>query len=270
MVRALNTRPIEKIDVKKTRSRYNDCLDEIQKYFSLKDKLSKDAVHDVRVNLKRVDALIALLQFNHNSPSKKKLEAFKSLFKTAGKLRSVQVEFDLINKYFKDNKLNPKYLHHVHEVKSEKLKEYSELLESGPKRLAEGIQSLKKKISQITKRQMLDYLRSEEKNLASLIERSIFREQELHFIRKKLKKLHLNLQISGHDRKQLDKLLDLLGYWHDHQIAYDHVIKALHVGRLSRSESAPIKKIKDDLVNDKENLYEKVVSFYTTNMQNKH
>jgi CHAD domain-containing protein len=268
MVRALNSSTIEKIDVRKTRSHYNDCLDEIRKYFSLKDKMSKDAVHDLRVNLKRVDALIALLRFSHNSPPPKKLKAFKLLFKTAGKLRSVQVEFELINKYFKEHKLSPNYLNRLKEMEAERLKEYSKFLKYGHRALVKGIQPLKKKIREITKQQIVDYLRSEEKNLPERMERSIFRQQELHSIRKELKRLHLNLQLSGHKREKLDKLLDLLGCWHDHQIAYDNVVKILHVGRLSRSESTPIKKIKTDLINDKENLFEKVVSFYTTNMLN--
>ena len=221
------------------------------------------------VCLRKVDALIALLRFTKNDPAPKRLKTFKSLLKTAGKLRSIQVEFDIINKHFNAD-VNPNYLHQLHETKLKRTVEYSKRLESQRKSIEETTKPLKRRIQQLTKRQILDYLRSEEKKLEKRISRSIFREQELHFVRKDLKRLYLNLLLSGNKRKHLDKLLELLGSWHDHQIAFDHIIKAIYVGQLSESESAPIKKIKDDLINDKEHLYEKIVSFYALHMHNRH
>ena len=267
MVRTLINVPRVKIDVKKARSRYKDCLNDIRKHISSADNTAPDTVHDLRVSLKKTDALIALLRFNKNNPAPKKLRAFTSLFKAAGKLRSIQVEFDIINKHFKED-VNPNYLHQLHEMKVKRTEEYSKLLEKMPRSVKEASKPLKKKIEEITRRQILGYLHSEEKYLERRLSRSIFREQELHFVRKDLKRLYLNLLLCGHERKDLDNLVDLLGSWHDHQIAFDHVVKTIYTGQLTEPESEPIRNIKQQLINDKELLYVKTVSYYVANKEN--
>lgn len=267
MVRALLDSAHKSIHMKEIRSRYRKCLSDLRDYFYEQDNTTPEAVHRVRVNLKRVNALIALLRFNKEEPSAKKLRALKSLFKAAGRLRSIQVEFATISAYFRDDTMNPNYLHQLHEMKARRLRQYSRHIESAPRLLVDSMKTLKKSIGQVTKKQIYGYLRCGERSLARRLRRSIFREQELHFIRKDLKKFYLNLKLSGHEREQLEKLLDLLGEWHDRQIAFDHLLKAIYMGRLSAAESEPIRKIKYDLIHDKEDLYEKIVSYYTENMQ---
>jgi hypothetical protein len=70
----------------------------------------------------------------------------------------------------------------------------------------------------------------------------------------------------GIDNKQLEALLDLLGQWHDHQISYDHIVKAIYTGGLSKSECDAIIDVKLRLISDKENLYDKVVAYYANQM----
>jgi hypothetical protein len=263
----LTARRSEKTGVGKIRSRYKKCLNEIQQHFNQEDNTGVDTIHDLRVNLKRVDALLALIRFNNGKRSTQKLKIFQTLFNIAGKLRSVQVEFEIVYKHFNDESFNPNYLHQLHELKAKRLKEYSKFIESGPpRRLLRGIRLLKKKVSQITRKDIIRYLDAEEKILSKRLKRSIFREQELHFLRKDLKRYYLTLKMSDHQNVNVEKLLDLLGTWHDYQITFDHVIEAIYAGRLTAPESDPIKKIKYDLINEKEGLYEKIVSFYAIDM----
>jgi hypothetical protein len=261
--------PKENPGTGKIRAQYKHCLTEILKHFSVSDSTSPKVVHDLRVNLKRIDALRALLRFSHVNVSRSEIKAFKSLFNIAGKLRSVQVEFDTIKKYFDDESLNPNYLHELHEKKAKRLKKYVEFLEEGPSRsLKHGIKLLKKKVGKLTTKQISHYLQASKKSLSKKLRRSVFREQELHLIRKDVKRYYLNQKICSCADHNIEKLLDLLGVWHDHQITFDHVIKTIHTGRLAAAENESIIKIKYELISDKEALYEKIVSFYSTEFLN--
>ncbi|HEU5290161.1 MAG TPA: CHAD domain-containing protein [Cyclobacteriaceae bacterium] len=269
MITTLPIQNREKLHLRKIKSRYTDCLNEILNT-SDDENASTEAVHELRVNLKRVDALLALLAFSKIKIPHTGLKAFKALFRTAGKLRAIQVEFDIINKYFDNDSLNPNYLHQLHEAKVKRREQYSAFLEAGPSRsLKQGVKLLKKKVDMLTKKQISRYLKDEKENLWKHLKRSIFREQELHIMRRDLKKYHLNLKITEDADLKVETLLELLGEWHDHQIAFDHVVKVIHTGRLTESESEPIKTIKYKLIGDKEVMYEKIVSFYVQSFQDK-
>ena len=118
------------VSAKQIRSGYKKCLDEVAKHFSSQDNKNEEVVHKLRVNLKRVNALIALLSFNNHTIPRKKLNAFKTLFRVAGKLRAIQVEFNVINKYFNSDSFNTNYLHQLHEKKAKTLTAYSDFLGS--------------------------------------------------------------------------------------------------------------------------------------------
>lgn len=254
------------IDIRKTRKEYKKCLDQVLDHFHLKDNSSPGIVHELRVNLKRIDALITLLRFNGIKVSGKKLNIFRSLFTIAGRFRSLQIEFDIVSKYFTDDYLNPNYLHQLHEEKLKRLKEYSAFLNKGPsRRLNRGIDILKKKIKKLHSAQILKYVHAEEKRLFRNLKRQIFREQELHLIRKDIKRYYLNLKMAGQKNDFTEKLLDLVGQWHDHQIAFDHVIRAIYTSNCTPAENEPVKKIKYSLINDKERLYEEIVACYVSN-----
>ncbi|NJM26169.1 MAG: CHAD domain-containing protein [Bacteroidia bacterium] len=261
----------EKFSARKVRSRYKHSLNEILAHFSAPDNTSIGAVHDFRVNLKRVDALIALLRFNDQKLSHRKLTTFRSLFKLAGKLRSVQVEYDIVGKYFGNNTSNPNYLHELHEKKVRRLKKYEALLEAGPPApLVRAIRLLKKTVDALTARHVRRYLNAEENVLARRLKQNVFREQRLHLIRKELKRYYLNLKIAERPNDAVEKLLELLGNWHDHQVAFDHVVKVIYDGHYTAAECEPVKQIKSGLIEKKEDFYEKIVSFYSIDMHSSH
>jgi hypothetical protein len=64
-------------------------------------------------------------------------------------------------------------------------------------------------------------------------------------------------------------MLDLLGTWHDYQIAFDHIVKTIHTGNLTAPESEPVKQIKYKLIADKEDTYEKIVAYYAEHILKK-
>jgi hypothetical protein len=270
MESSVNASTKDQLNTKKIRSRYRTCLKEISQCFTEAGSINEESVHNLRVNLKRVDALIALLTHSGRKIPARKLKAFRTLFRIAGKLRAKQVEFGIINNHFADDSVNMNYLHQLHESKAKRLSEYSKFLASDvPRPLKRGIELLKKNISHLTKKHVTRYLSTEETKLAKRLKRSIFREQKLHFIRKDLKRYYLNSKMADHQNERIEKMLDLLGNWHDYQIAFDHVVKTIYTGNLTAPESEPVKQIKYQLMTDKESYYEKIVAYYAEHFREK-
>lgn len=249
----------------KMANRYKRCLREIEDHFSATDSSNPEVIHALRVNLKRIDALISLLDFSGLKLAPRNFKTIRSFFTVAGKLRSIQVEFDMVSNYFQNGTPNMDYLHQLHEKKKARLAKYSAFLNKGPsEKLHATLRILRKKIRSLTRRNIIDYLTREQKILSKRLMHSIFREEELHLIRKDLKRFYLNMRMAKYNNDDLAKLLDLLGTWHDHQIAFDHIVKSLHTGKLTESEKAPAVSIKYKLINEKEALFEKIVSFYVS------
>lgn len=196
----------KELSTRKIQSRYLKSLSEISRPFSATEHSDAESVHDLRVNLKQVDALISLLRQTGSKIPKKESTPFKKLFRVAGKLRAIQVEFDIIKKYFSDNSFNTNYLHQLHEIKLKRLEKYSRYLQKGiPPSLKDAIRLLKKHVTQLTKKQIIRYLGKEEKKVGKRLKRSVFREQALHLMRKDLKRFYLNSKIAEHSNIELKK-----------------------------------------------------------------
>jgi hypothetical protein len=185
--------PREAIEVRRTkaiRSRYRDCLDEILVCCSPDSPTTPDAVHGLRVNLKRSQAFIDVIQFGNRAIPPRKLKALHELFTLAGRLRSVQIEYDLISDHFGQASFNVSYLHQLHEHKARCLRDYRAYLKAGPPRpLTKAVTLLKHQIRKLSRKEVINYLDTMRKRVAHRLKRSIFREQELHLIRKDLKRI---------------------------------------------------------------------------------
>jgi len=248
--------------IRNLRKRYKGCLDEIRVYCAKKET-DAHSIHHLRVNLKRVDALISLLAFHDKKPSKKIIHEFSSLFKIAGKVRSAQVEFDVINRYIQHDSTNTDYLHQLHENKLKARAKFFSYLKNGLSRSTQkGIEKLKDEIDELTNDDIRQYLHSEEKYLTRRLAKSIFRQPKLHAMRKDLKRFYLNLTISEDKHETIETLLELIGKWHDYQVAFEHVTKALYTGNFTEVEAAAVGKIRTELITEKENLYDEIISFY--------
>ena len=77
----------------------NELLDQIQTEFEqVKTSYDIDAIHDMRVNIKRLRAVCGFLQFvNPGFDAKQTLRPFRSVFKKIGGIRDIQVPLQLIS-----------------------------------------------------------------------------------------------------------------------------------------------------------------------------
>jgi hypothetical protein len=248
---------------KAIRYRYKKCLNEILQYFYAEDQTSPTVVHDLRVNLKRVQAMIDVQRFGNKKLPSRKIRALTALFTMAGKLRSAQIEFDLISQHYNRAEFSSSYLRQLHENKVRLLEDYRKYLRAAPSRqLEKAIKTLKQHVRDLSHKQLRNYFDAAQKRVAHRLRRSVFREQELHLIRKDLKRYYLNLRQANNQNIPLKNFLELLGMWHDRQRAFDHLVKAVYTGGFTAFEREPIEKIKEMLLVEKGQLYDRIASFY--------
>ncbi|MBL7994431.1 CHAD domain-containing protein [bacterium] len=191
------------------------------------DDCDPDAIHDVRVSIRRMLMLCSVLKESGKAPySKKELRILKKKFSRAGALRDIQVQLQLLNLW--EDKLSLRfdaYRNHL-ERRAKTLQQYFTT--------AFLTINLKKTIPDIVSR--ITYCRAIEKELRSLDDDFRFALQgagalhELRIITKKLKYM-LEIQQSCYPgfgstetfRKHLAKIQDLLGAWHDIEMGLQHV-----------------------------------------------
>jgi CHAD domain-containing protein len=235
-----------------------------------KEALVQETIHELRVEIKKINALFDLLtKVRKRAPAKKYAKPFNRLFKKAGKLRSIQVEFNLINDHFTEN-TNSSYLHELHEIKHKRRIGLEEIIDGN---LKEELDDAKKNIlphlERVRKRDIIRYFNSRERDVIDLLKKKFFREQDMHVIRKNLKQFYLN--IKNITPYKIDagwaNILELMGEWHDRQVAFDQLTKAIYSSDLSTSEMDRLQKVKSEILTEKNNLYEQIVAGYAN--QNK-
>lgn len=243
---------------KKTLRNINDLLTKKQDPFSLEN------LHQLRVEIKKLNGVFALLQSMGISRTRaRSFKPYLKIFKRSGKLRSAQIEFMIIERYF-NGEGSVQYLYDIHQMKTEWLVRLECLLKAGfLKKLKRSRNEISRYIDKLSKKDLQRYLKQQERRLVKSLHRNIFREQHLHDVRKLLKGLYLNLKCG--DISSSSRWVDLLRYlgdWHDVQIAFDHIMKAIYGGGLTNYDVTPLHGIKNKLYADKTVLFEKIVLEY--------
>jgi len=220
--------------------------------------------HDLRVEIKKLNALCELIEESvKNFKRKKTFEPFDIIFDQAGKVRELQIESRLLNKYFL----------------SQMLKTYERNLSR--KRLAErtiyfslvnpkAIRELKKKyvkiesmLQKVNKKEAKKFMDEKINKIENMIEPSTIKIDQLHDLRKKLKEYEFVR--SGLDMDDVIKpipnltdLTDLLGEWHDGQVISIHINNALDNKTITAKEKKQLQKVKDKILTENKNLLSKI------------
>lgn len=211
------------------RMRVHKLTQDIQ---SALENCDPDAIHDVRVSIRRMVMLCSILKRSGKAPySKKELRILKTKFKRAGALRDIQVQLQLITVWEKELQIRfdqyKKYL----ERREKTLQQYF-------KRAFQTL-NLRKLIPDGVRR--LSFCQDIEKELQSLD--ADFRQKSqtnhpLHPLRITAKKLKYLLEVqqacypgfgsTETFRKYLAHLQDLLGSWHDVEMGLQQVTRLVN------------------------------------------
>jgi CHAD domain-containing protein len=186
-----------------------------------------EAIHDVRVSIRRMIALNTVLRNAGKAPySKKELRILKNKFRQAGSLRDIQIQKQLLDGW--ENKLQLRFdLYHKALERREKV------LQCNFARAFKTI-NLKRTIHDKSKRNSVCMEIEEilENSYSDFHEKSS-REHGLHPLRITAKKLKYALEIqqacfpgfglTEAFRKYLAHLQDLLGTWHDLEMTIQYL-----------------------------------------------
>lgn len=230
-----------------------------------KPVLTTEKIHELRLEIKKAKALFRLVFYTNDEFRRRKyFKPFKTLFDSAGPIRCVQVEQELLKKHIPNEK--DKYLHQLSNVEIEQGKKLVALFQSN---VVSKLKNSKKKLTPfleaVSGEDVNRFLKKEAMKIVSLTDKKIFREQNLHVIRKRLKNFYF-IAASAYDDMVIPdpwhKLLELLGDWHDSQVAIEHLRKAIYFSSYTQTEIDLLYGIKQELIITREKLFDQIASTY--------
>lgn len=243
---------------------YKKCLNRIGKILK-QDDFTEETVHQLRVEIKKIRALFILLHhIDRKFPTHKFYKPFETIFEMAGKTRAVQVEEKLLKEYiFNSSDLYLAQLQTLVLKKSDRLKKAAS--SDAIAKLDRGKKAIAPFLNKVTEKRVQHFLKTSGKKLNGLLKRKIFKEQDLHALRKHLKSFYFIAKI-GYENMIIpepwSKLLELLGEWHDEQVAIEHLRKAIYSSRFTQDEINRLYVVKREITDNRENLIDQIVSIY--------
>jgi CHAD domain-containing protein len=226
------------------------------------------AVHDLRVEIKKVRAIASVVSSCDDSFHKARhMQPFRELFKSAGELRDLHRERALLKKHIRKDR-HDDHLAGLDVLILQASENLHRVVERG---MVDAITAESRKVvSHIDAMQdkIASYFNSEWQRTNRRVHKNIFKERELHVVRKNLKNFLYGIKgVSAKNNTPLkerlrvwERLLTLLGAWHDCQTAFDDLTRIFY-GDSGKSDTV-LKNIKLKLMIEKEKLFERILNAY--------
>lgn len=229
-------------------------------------KFTVEDFHQIRVEIKKLNALFKLINFCLKKFEKKKqFRSFRSIFKQAGKVRELQLEEAALKKYAHFSGLK-KYILNLKKVQQKEKKNFFLLinkdLKTKLKKSNKNIPSLIEK--KINKKDAKSYLDNRRERIERLTTVKYLKLEKVHELRKLIKEFYynsksLNLSKEIKLQKETDALQNLLGKWHDCQVIEEHLNEVVRSKTAMKPlEIKELKKAKNKLSSDGEILLKKI------------
>lgn len=220
--------------------------------------------HKLRVEIKKLNAFFDLIKFcSKDFKRKKTFKPFKLLFRQAGKVREVQIEEEMLEKYFAVNILI-EYRNNLRMLRLKRqIKYFSVANEKLAARLRKKCREVGKFLSRIDDRQINNYLGDRRHVIETLIGRKTLKASQIHKLRKHLKRLNYIQKLPGLDKTNetlvvKPGLLKLLGEWHDSQVFKRHLKLAVDTVGVNPEEKGQLKDVQAKVSSERKLLYNKI------------
>jgi CHAD domain-containing protein len=186
-----------------------------------KRKFNQSRFHVLRVEIKKLKALLLLVEFHDREFNRKKFyKPFRSLFSQAGKVREFQIEKEIL-KIYGQNEAIPGFLKSLdRRIRKERKLFFEKRNLKLNSVLVKRLKSLKSKIRVLENADFEPYLAIQLAEIKLILAIGKLEESTGHLLRKKLKTLKYNLEsIQRSSASALppaqEGLVNLLGNWHD-------------------------------------------------------
>ncbi len=217
---------------------YYKTIDQLfsSKYIETFHQFDRDVIHKLRVSIKKLRALFSLLAaLSDQVNAKKAYRPIRQVFRKAGAIRDLQVQQKLLKQYEKKFELDlsdhiDRLFTKEQDAKANflvfKKQNYFTVLKQHSDYLLRNLQSLN---LEALNAQLSAYFQTLFQQIFQLIDLPNKEAEQLHDLRKLLKELNYNLLLVSDIRgvpladkkslKNLDALQELLGDWHDTEVA---------------------------------------------------
>lgn len=226
------------------------------------EKITEEDYHDLRVDIKKLKALMALLNFCARSFNKKTLfHPFVPIFRQAGKIRELQLEIGTLKEFNLYDALTRYRLTLERQLRIEKRK-FNDL--NGPwmkEGISGSIHSLSHFFVKASHSEIEEFLEKQKSGLHRLLLVRTLDEDEIHLLRKKIKEYYYTARIFSPDNEQfekIDRFQLLLGDWHDTVIMQQRLHKAMDSGELQLAESQRVNNLISTLASKQRQFYKKL------------
>jgi len=240
--------------------RYDELMDNFcQNHRSLIKKPTRKNIHQLRVAIKKIRAVLRLIERTSKGSFNKTehFEMFSALFQSAGKVREAQVNGKLIKKYTDAEGLS--YMNYLEDIESRAAEQLSEEARAlNTLKLEVLNKELLKKARKVSdediRQEATKYISH---NLKKVIQYSDDL-QKLHTVRKIVRTISVVLKYLSYDPSGtyneanlyyvVDKLNDMIGEWHDGQVLVDSIRSFMRQHDTNDCEiySEIIQKVEDD------------------------
>lgn len=224
----------------------------------------KEDYHNLRVEIKKLKALMDFIKFNCADFERKKLfKSFKKLFRQAGRMREFQVEKGMLKDYKQLTPLKRYYSQLNSRIQKEQ-KAFPKVIDKKVCReIRKSLKEMQSFVQKTGSEDMKIYIENENEKIHSLITQQPLDAEQMHSLRKLLKADFYNrksIDIPGNEicLKKEDNFLDVLGKWHDYTTTIGHLERAILKVDMDETELSPVLKIKEEISFDERNLFKKI------------
>lgn len=228
------------------------------------DEYSTRTFHELRVEIKKVKALFDLI--NHCSEEfefEKHFNPFKKIYKQAGKVRDLQLEEQLLDKYQSFFALSEYRSKLSSKLLEEEISYFTTINQDIIDQLDNKFKKLTSLLDQIHKKDVNSYLEKKRKNIQKLLSEESLKAYELHNLRKQIKIYDYNQKSFSskkkyHPTSNYDQLSIYLGKWHDCQVFINHLNIITEAGKLKSEEILQIENLRSKISSRRKRLFCKI------------
>lgn len=223
---------------------------------------SPEDYHKLRVEIKKIKALFDVIDFCVGEfDSKEHFKPFKSLFKSAGVVRDLQMEIQAIESY-KISRRYPDYLKLLEEQRDKAAAKFFLLIND---ELKQQVGAIYKKtvhfFNHVHKKEIRDYLDDRKEKIIREMKKRDSTDKQMHSLRKQIKGFfYTKKMIASTDIPvaKTEELQELMGTWHDHLIIAGHLKKVAETENRNASEMKLMSALKKIIAEKKEQLFKKI------------
>lgn len=222
----------------------------------------KEEFHQLRIEIKKLNAILELISCSCNNFKKNKyFKPFKKIFIQSGKIRELQLEESLLEKY-NTRKIEEVLLKVKRDIKKEQKKFYQLITKIKKRKIKRIFKKIVLCLETISDKKVNDFIEGGKSKISRLTMDCPLDENNLHELRKSLKRDFfsrdsLNLR-DRNKREEEDNLQELIGNWHDSETMSNLIEKSIIKKKINTEELTQLIQIDEEIGVSRRLLFEKI------------